>query len=262
VVHRDIKPDNILLDEAGNAYLTDFGIAKDLTRQEPHHRSARCGHRHARLHFPEQILGEAVTPQTDIYSLGAVLYETLTGEKPFGGGIANVLAEPSARTLAPGRASRPDVPVAIDGAAKSHGQETGERYPTVLAMAEAFRHAVRGLEAGKRWPPAHCCRPVTEIYNPYKGLRAFQEADAAISLAATSWCSNWWTGWTGRLAAHGRFLAVVGPSGSGKSSVVKAGLIPALREGAARFRELVHGRDDARQPALCPVRNGPLAGGR
>jgi len=82
IIHRDIKPANILFDESGNAYLSDFGIAKDL-------------HSNNQLTMEGDILGTpdyispgqfqdtSVSPQSDIYSLGAVLYEILTGERPF-----------------------------------------------------------------------------------------------------------------------------------------------------------------------------------
>jgi serine/threonine protein kinase len=82
VIHRDIKPGNILLDEDGNAYLTDFGIAKDLnlsgSNTDP---DAIVGS----LDYlsPEQARGEPVTPRTDIYSLGVTMYELITGQYPF-----------------------------------------------------------------------------------------------------------------------------------------------------------------------------------
>ena len=82
VVHRDIKPSNILLDEDGNTYLADFGIAKVLGDLESDlTKSGVLGS----LEYisPEQARSDPVTPQTDIYSLGVVLYETLTGIHPF-----------------------------------------------------------------------------------------------------------------------------------------------------------------------------------
>jgi serine/threonine protein kinase/WD40 repeat protein len=82
VIHRDLKPGNILLDEDGNAYLADFGIAKDLNFQSGHTQpDAIIGS----LDYisPEQARSEPVTPRTDIYSLGVVLYEMLAGQHPF-----------------------------------------------------------------------------------------------------------------------------------------------------------------------------------
>ena len=81
VVHRDVKPSNILLDEEGNAYLADFGIAKDIAASDRTEPGAVKG---SLLYLaPEQIRGEAITPRTDVYALGVVLYEVLVGEHPF-----------------------------------------------------------------------------------------------------------------------------------------------------------------------------------
>jgi serine/threonine protein kinase/DNA-binding SARP family transcriptional activator/tetratricopeptide (TPR) repeat protein len=146
VVHRDIKPGNILLDEAGNAYLTDFGIARELARETP---LTAEGAVVGTLDYisPEQILGEAVSPQTDIYSLGVVLYETLTGEKPFSGGVASLLHSHLHEPMPPVAASRPDVPVGIDSVLqKATAKKPAGRYASVLALAEVFDRAARGLD--------------------------------------------------------------------------------------------------------------------
>src|SRR5215510_13816968 len=81
IVHRDIKPDNILLDEDDNAYLADFGIAKNLNVGSITEEGALIGS--PAYITPEQIKGEPITPRADIYSLGLVLYEMLANEKPF-----------------------------------------------------------------------------------------------------------------------------------------------------------------------------------
>ena len=74
VIHRDRKPSNILLDDEGNAYLADFGIATDLRRAEGNGLEGEAGIGSPAYLAPEQARGEAPTPQTDIYSLGVTLY--------------------------------------------------------------------------------------------------------------------------------------------------------------------------------------------
>src|SRR5262245_18868835 len=81
IVHRDIKPDNILLDEDDNAYLADFGIAKNLNVGSITEEGALVGS--PAYITPEQIKVESITPRADIYSLGLVMYEMLANEKPF-----------------------------------------------------------------------------------------------------------------------------------------------------------------------------------
>ena len=86
VIHRDIKPDNILFDEEGNAYITDFGIATARF----HGRLTASGRAMGTPHYmsPEQAMGKLVDGRSDIYALGVVLYEALVGFPPFDGADA------------------------------------------------------------------------------------------------------------------------------------------------------------------------------
>ena len=83
VIHRDIKPHNILLDENGHAKVTDFGIARALDATQATRTGAYLGT--ALYSSPEQLRGQKATPKSDVYSLGVTLYQAATGEPPFSG---------------------------------------------------------------------------------------------------------------------------------------------------------------------------------
>ncbi len=231
VVHRDIKPANILFDKSDNAYLSDFGIAKDLHSDRQFTMEAGIMGTPDYI-SPEQLLEERVSPQSDIYSLGAVLYEMLTGEKPFPDApMATVIQNHLSTPFPLVSESRPDVPSQIDEVIQqATAKRPSDRYANVMEMAAAFRSAVQGISGE---PAAPAVTPVVEpLYNPYKGLRSFQEADADDFYGREGLVEQLIAG-----VADSRFLAVVGPSGSGKSSAVKAGLIPALRKGVIPSRD-------------------------
>ncbi len=85
VVHRDLKPSNVLVTDAGEVKLLDFGIAKVLGADADDKAHTRTGGALMTAEYaaPEQIRGDAVTPATDVYALGTLLYELLTGRRPF-----------------------------------------------------------------------------------------------------------------------------------------------------------------------------------
>ena len=226
VVHRDVKPANILLDEDGNAYLSDFGIAKDLVLAEL---GGPGSGPNALAYYlsPEEILGQPATPRTDIYGLGLILYEVLAGCHPFAQNHADEIVDKHLQEPIPSLvATRPDVPDAVDEViGKATAKDPGERYSDASALAAAFRAAL----LPRRAPPVPAAR--AEMLNPYKGLRPFLEADANDFFGREAFVDRV----VDRLREEGegsRFLAVVGPSGCGKSSLVRAGLIPAVRRGA------------------------------
>lgn len=238
VIHRDIKPANVLLDEDKNAYLADFGIAKDIghfsdyaTMIETEEGDAFMGS--PAYQSPEQIKSEQIGPQSDIYSFGIMLYEILTGLPPFHGEpISTLIFKHLQDTLPPVYNARPDLPEEVDRViAKSTEKDPEQRYKTALEMAADFRRAVEGtlgsavvIETESSFPDLSDM----DVINPFKGLRAFQEADADDFHGRSQLIDDLLE----RLRTQdysGRFLAIIGPSGSGKSSIIKAGVIPRLR---------------------------------
>jgi hypothetical protein len=135
VIHRDIKPDNVLFDAGNNPYLSDFGVAKfteslvSATGREVIGTPAYIS--------PEQALGEDVDHRADIYALGAMLYEMLTGERPFGKDTVIGLALQHVNDPVPNILNlRPDLPGEVDVIIKTAMAKNREkRYATALEMA-------------------------------------------------------------------------------------------------------------------------------
>ena len=109
VVHRDLKPANVLVDSAGDAYISDFGVARSLASQGLTQTGAVVGT--PDYLSPEQARGDAVDARSDLYALGLILYEMLTGRMPFAGAtVSEALAQRMVRTPAPVTRHRPDTP--------------------------------------------------------------------------------------------------------------------------------------------------------
>ena len=223
VVHRDVKPGNVLLDEEGNAYLTDFGVALDAGSPE---RSSGTMMRGTPAYLsPEQIRLQPAGPQSDVYALGIVVYEMLTGEHPFPETSLTALLDHHMRDALPSVGTlRPELPGGVDEViGRATAKDPDDRFSDIEEIATALRAALEGTRVAPQ--------PAGPIRNPYKGLRAFLEADALDFFGRETVVKRLLQSLVEDGHAQ-RFLAVVGPSGSGKSSVVRAGLVPALRRGA------------------------------
>jgi serine/threonine-protein kinase len=134
IVHRDVKPQNVLLSGEGGAKITDFGIARTLAEEGLTMDGRVLGT--TDYVSPEQALGQAVTGQSDVYSLGVVLYEMLTGLVPFKGDSPVAVAMMHVREEVPDvQLARPDVSAAT-GAVVEHAcaRETAKRYQDMPAM--------------------------------------------------------------------------------------------------------------------------------
>ncbi len=248
IVHRDVKPANILLDEEGNGYLSDFGIAHDSMEDAkgaaPGVSASSTGVTGSAGYIsPEQVNMQPVSARSDIYSMTIVLYEMIAGHHPFPdarSAIALFIKHTSEQLPI-----LEDFPDAVNRVLQKGGAKNPEdRYGDVLEMAREFKFAIAeaAMPVGERGGGLYIedfdttsvqapLRDAEAIVNPYKGLRAFQEGDADDFHGREQLIQQLLSRMTEDHPLS-RFLAVVGPSGSGKSSVVKAGLIPALRKGA------------------------------
>lgn len=109
VIHRDLKPANVLIDREGNAYITDFGVARSLASNGLTQSGAIVGT--PDYLSPEQARGDPVDARSDLYALGLILYEMLTGAMPFQGGtLSEILAQRMLRSPAPVTQVKPQTP--------------------------------------------------------------------------------------------------------------------------------------------------------
>ncbi|HLI55049.1 MAG TPA: Stk1 family PASTA domain-containing Ser/Thr kinase [Acidimicrobiales bacterium] len=157
VIHRDVKPGNVLIDERGNVKVADFGIARAAgTSDNLTQTGSVMGT--ATYFSPEQAQGYAVDPRSDVYSLGVVLYEMVTGQPPFSGDNPVSIAYKHVKE-APVRPSlvNPAVPAALDAVImKALAKDPAERYQS----AEALRSDLGRFTTGA---------PVTAVLTPVAG---------------------------------------------------------------------------------------------
>jgi tRNA A-37 threonylcarbamoyl transferase component Bud32 len=138
LVHRDVKPQNVLIDADGHAKLTDFGIARAAEAVSLTQTGTVLGT--AQYMAPEQARGRAVTPATDVYSMGVVLYELATGRLPFEGesplavALRHVQDEPT-----PPRQLNPSLPRALESVIlRAMAKEPTDRYASAAELGEAL----------------------------------------------------------------------------------------------------------------------------
>jgi serine/threonine protein kinase len=148
IVHRDVKPHNVLITEEGAAKITDFGIARTLTEEGLTIAGRVLGT--TDYVSPEQALGQPVTGQSDLYSLGIVLFEMLTGQVPFHGPSPVAVAMKHVREDVPDvQRLRPEVSAATATVLdRAVSKDLDHRYPDAASMAAALED-VLAIEASR-----------------------------------------------------------------------------------------------------------------
>jgi len=270
LVHRDVKPGNILIDKSGMAYVADFGLA--LKEEDYGKGGGVCGT--PAYMSPEQANGEGhrVDGRSDIFSLGVVFYELLTGRRPFRGDMIEVLIQIVADEPKPPRQIDDLIPKELDRIClKALSKRASERYSTAMDMAEDLRHFLaqqtpagnvgKGVGSPSIMPvpqqpstsiasrrsgavSATTPTPSSDRQAPKivpKGLRSFDAHDADFFLDLLPGPRDrdglpdsirFWKSRIEEKDADNTFTVglIYGPSGCGKSSLVKAGLLPRLSD--------------------------------
>jgi serine/threonine protein kinase len=152
VIHRDIKPGNVMFDAQGSAYLVDFGIAR-LTNVDTLTETGTAIGTPAFM-APEQWRGESVTPAADQYALGVLVYRMLTGNMPFSGESPYTLMYQHLNEQpTPPQGFRADISAAVARVLQRVlAKQPEERYPTTAEFAKAFRAAVEAQDDLKTAP--------------------------------------------------------------------------------------------------------------
>ena len=182
VVHRDVSPGNVMVTPAGEVKILDFGIARAV-RGSGAVRSGSDAHGTLSYVAPEQASGDGGDQRADVYALGAVLYELLTGRPPFEGGSTREVADLVRREPpVPVRSIRPGVPRALDDVVmRCLAKDPFTRYPTADRLARALRAAADEAETA---PDLSTSSPVGITTAPIS--RAAARTEVLPRLASTA----------------------------------------------------------------------------
>lgn len=254
-VHRDIKPQNILLDVDDNPHIADFGLAVKLWEVEDDMSLAGTTHYMA----PEQVRGEShrIDLRTDIWAMGVVLYRMLTGKLPFTGSTRKEIYEGILYRL-------PVLPTELDSRIPKElericlrclSRQMSDRYPRAAELADDLREwqDLTGGGSGRSTGDTGSRRRALAFIPPPdapvipRGLRSFEPEDGDFFLRLLpgprdrDGLPTSIRFWKGRIENRDNeqtfgIGVLCGPSGCGKSSLVKAGLLPNLNKNVAYIR--------------------------
>ncbi|MCQ4364260.1 protein kinase [Mycobacterium gordonae] len=260
LVHRDVKPSNALMTDHDFVYLIDFGIAQDNSASKLTTASRTVGT--WAYMAPERLMSDVADARTDVYALACVLYECLTGERPFAGDLVAQQMTAHLTTPPPRPSERqPAVPVGFDDVvARGMAKDPADRYPSAgelaVAAAAALATPRRGETGGERieapapvvsprtgampglantmqsgigaasfpWPP-----PSEPDRPPYRGWETFQPVDAGVFFGRDAELVRAMDALHGMRESDETLFVVLGASGAGKSCFLRAGIVPRLQ---------------------------------
>jgi eukaryotic-like serine/threonine-protein kinase len=178
VIHRDVKPHNMVLTEDGRLKVTDFGIARAANTQQMTEVGSIVGT--AQYLSPEQARGQVVGPQSDLYSMGIVLYEMLSGELPFtGDGAVDIAMKQVSDPPPPLRKRNRLVSPAMEQVVmRALAKDPALRYPSARAMADELRRVGRGGAVAADTAQA------TRVISAYEAAGAGAAATSVMGTAA------------------------------------------------------------------------------
>ena len=180
VIHRDLKPQNILMDKHGNIKIADFGIAVALNQNSVTQTNSAIGSVH--YMSPEQTRGGLVTKQSDIYSLGIIIYELITGNVPFNGDSAVSIALKHAQEPIPSiRKQDPNIPQPLENVVlKATAKDPRDRYNSAKEMKDDLDTSLEPGRANEPvFKPTHGNNDDETIILPnFKPSRVVEKTDA------------------------------------------------------------------------------------
>ncbi len=189
VIHRDVKPANILVTPNGQVKVTDFGIARALGEAAMTRTGEVLGT--AQYLSPEAALGREVGPQSDLYSLAVVTYEALCGRRPFHADSGVTLALQHVNTPPPGLP--PGLPPALQGAVmRGLAKQPDQRQPGVVAFADDVMRAAHPVAGGPQ--PVHSWPTQSVTPPPGPPIYGKPPAPAAPPSPAAPWFGRLWVG--------------------------------------------------------------------
>jgi len=184
VVHRDIKPANVMLDSQGRAKLTDFGVARVTDSDRTHAERTQAGTVVGTPAYmsPEQIQGQRIDRRTDIFSAGVILYQFLTGQKPFTGEGAWTVAKKIIQ-------EDPPMPSSINMAlspefdrvvAKALAKDPDQRFATAREFSQALKRAAEGKPAIPEEEPTLVVPREPRVQQPTRAPEALRSGEMEL----------------------------------------------------------------------------------